>query len=143
MRGDQASGASGATDAAEAPAGEHHHHAQPRTNGSRKALSAALWVIALALVAIAIMAGVRWFLPAPEQQVIVQFSDLSGRVQLEYCPRLPASFEATAYADDLQGGSSVIPVKVSPEVCGDSRFDDGIWIYLHRASVTVASTTRG
>ncbi len=87
------------------------------------------------------MVGVRFFIPAPSQQVLVQFSDLSGRVQLEYCPRLPASFEATAYADDLQGDSSVIPVRVSAEVCGDSRFDDGIWIYLHRASVTVASTT--
>lgn len=138
VRGDKTTlGATGQDTSDEPVISRPHVHAHAR----RGPLAVALWVIALALVAVAVMVGIKLFLPGGTQPVLVQFSDLSGRVQLEYCPSLPASFEGIARTDDLQGGSSVLPVRVSAEVCGDSRFDDGVWIYLHRSSVTVASTT--
>jgi hypothetical protein len=124
-----------ASDAPIAPHSKHPHRAR------RGPATIALWVIALALVATAILIGVKLFLPGGSQTVLVQFSDLSGRVQLEYCPSLPASFEAVAYTDDLVADTGVIPVKVSGDVCGSPQFDDGVWIYLHRSAVTLASTT--
>ncbi len=87
------------------------------------------------------MLGARLFLPGGTQSVLVQFSDLSGRVQLEYCPTLPASFEAVAHTSDLLADTGVIPVRVTSDVCGAPEFDDGLWIYLHRSAVTLASTT--
>ncbi|HYI33553.1 MAG TPA: hypothetical protein VEX88_08845 [Glaciibacter sp.] len=138
MRGDTTTGATTANTGSDAPVpprSQHPHRAR------RRPATIALWVIALALVAIAVMVGVKLFLPGGSQPVLVQFSDLSGRVQLEYCPSLPASFEAIAYTDDLVADTGVIPVKVTGEVCGSTQFDDGIWIYLHRSAVTLASTT--
>lgn len=141
MRGDKKTPEAEAdTPSDAAVAGNPHHHHQHRAPRG-PATIAALWVIALALVAIAIMVGLRLFLPGGSQPVLVQFSDLSGRVQLEYCPSLPASFEAVAYTDDLIADTGVIPVRVTAEVCGEPRFDDGVWIYLHRSAVTLASTT--
>jgi hypothetical protein len=116
-------------------------HSQHPHRARRGPATIALWVIALALVAVAVMVGVKLFLPGGSQPVLVQFSDLSGRVQLEYCPSLPASFEAIAYTDDLLADTGVIPVKVTADVCGAPEFDDGVWIYLHRSAVTLASTT--
>jgi hypothetical protein len=138
VRGDKTTLGATELDVPDAPVPVRPH---THSHARRGPIAVALWVIALALVALAVMVGITLFLPSGSQPVLVQFSDLSGRVQLEYCPSLPASFEAIAHTDDLQGGSSVIPVKVSAEVCGDSRFNDGVWIYLHRSSVTLASTS--
>jgi hypothetical protein len=41
----------------------------------------------------------------------------------------------------LLDDTGVIPVKVTADVCGDPRFDEGVWIYLQRSAVTLASTT--
>jgi hypothetical protein len=97
----------------------------------------------VALVALAILVGLKLFLPGGSQAVWVQFSDLEGRVQLGYCPSLPASFQGIALSDDLQSDSSVLPVKVTGEVCGDNQFDSGVWLYLNRSSITVATTAHG
>ena len=99
-------------------------------------LGSVFGVVGLALAALAVVLTV--LLPVPAQRIMVQFTDLYGRVQLEYCPTLPASFAATASRADLVGSSTILPVKVSGEVCGDSEFTDGVWIYLNRASVTVS-----
>ena len=141
MRGDKTTtGATSAQTASDVPAAPHSQHLHRGKRG--RASTAALWIIALALVAIAIMLGLRLFLPGGTQSVLVQFSDLSGRVQLEYCPTLPASFEAVAYTDDLLADTGIIPVRVTADVCGAPEFDDGLWIYLHRSAVTLASTTQ-
>lgn len=132
-----------ASAAAEHPAASGGAHAGADAARNRRSLNTVLWVIAVALAALAIITGLRLFLPSATQPVWVQFSDLSGRVQLEYCPSLPASFEGIARSEDLRGGSSVIPVKVTADVCGDAQFQDGVWIYLHRSSVTVASRSPG
>ena len=140
MRGDKTTtGATSAQTTLDVPAAPHSQHLHRGKRG--RASTAALWIIALALVAIGIMLGLRLFLPGGTQSVLVQFSDLSGRVQLEYCPTLPASFEAVAYTDDLLADTGVIPVRVTADVCGAPEFDDGLWIYLHRSAVTLASTT--
>lgn len=137
MWGDKRTPGATVHDASDAPAGAH-----ALINRSRPGpLTVAVWVIAVSLAAIAVMLGVRLFLPGGSQPVLVQFSDLSGRVQLEFCPSLPASFEAIVFTDDLHADSAIIPVKVSGAVCGEPQYDDGVWIYLHRASVTLASTS--
>lgn len=92
---------------------------------------------ALAVVAIAV--AIRVFLPLPLQGVLVQFSDLAGRVQIEYCPTLPQSFAGSITAADLHGSSAVVPVKVSGEVCGSNEFPQGLWLYLVRSSVTLGA----
>lgn len=101
---------------------------------------AALFVAAV--LAVAIMIGLTLFPPSASQTVWVQFSELEGRVQLGYCPSLAGTFEGTAFTGDLDGSSDIVPVKVSADECGNARFADGVWLYLHRASVTIASTAR-
>lgn len=99
-------------------------------------LGSVLGVIGLALAALAVVLAV--LLPAPTQRIMVQFTDLAGRVQLEYCPTLPGSFTGTASQADLAGSSTILPVKVDAHTCGDPEFTDGVWIYLNRRSVTVS-----
>jgi len=99
-------------------------------------LGSVFGVVGLGLAALAVVLTV--LLPAPTARIEVQFTDLYGRVQLEYCPSLPGSFAATASLADLEGSATILPVKVSGETCGNPEFTDGIWIYLNRASVTVA-----
>ena len=94
----------------------------------------------VALVSVLTVVGVRVLAPAPQQSVSVQFIDLSGRVQLEYCPSLPGSFTARASATDLRATSAVLPVKVTGQVCGNPAFTHGVWLYLNRSSITVAIT---
>ncbi len=143
MRGDKTTRGATAQADIDEPATTTPSRSLSRSLEPRNALVPALWVIALTLIVVAIMVGVKLFFPGSAQPVLVQFSDLSGRVQLEYCPSLPASFEGTAFSDDLRGEANLIPVKVSGEICGDTRFTEGVWIYLHRGSVTLASETRG
>jgi len=90
-----------------------------------------------ALVAVAVTIGMRLFLPLPLQTVLVQFSDLAGRVQIDYCPTLPQSFAGRTTAADLTGTDNVVAVKVTGEVCGSKEFPKGIWLYLARSSITV------
>lgn len=121
---------SGATDSAAAPA-------HPVTPGrGLTILGSVFGVVGLALAALAVVLTV--LLPAPTARIEVQFTDLYGRVQLEYCPSLPGSFAATASLADLAGSATILPVQVSGETCGNPEFTDGVWIYLNRASVTVA-----
>lgn len=95
-----------------------------------------LGTIGLALAAIAV--ALAAVLPTPTETIAVQFTDLYGRVQLEYCPDLPGSFAGTAAHDDLVGSSTILPVKVTGEVCGNPDYTDGVWIYLNRASITIS-----
>ena len=90
-------------------------------------------------VLIVVAVALRLFVPLPLQEVLVQFSDLDGRVQIEYCPTLPQSFAGSATAEALQGSRSVVPVKISGDVCGSSEFTDGVWLYLARSSITVGT----
>jgi len=90
-------------------------------------------------VLIVVAVALRLFVPLPLQDVLVQFSDLNGRVQIEYCPTLPQSFAGSATAEALQGTRSVVPVKVSGDVCGSSDFPNGVWLYLARSSITVGT----
>jgi hypothetical protein len=99
-------------------------------------LGAVLGAIGLALAAVAVALAV--LLPSPTETIMVQFTDLYGRVQLEYCPTLPASFEATAAHQDLLGSSTILPVKVTAETCGNADYTDGVWIYLNRDAVTIS-----
>lgn len=101
-------------------------------------LGAVFGTVALALVVVFV--GGRLFVPEPEQAVVVQFSDLEGRVQLEYCPSLPSSFEATATAADLAGNEPTIPLSVTASVCGDDSLRDGVVLYLDRSAITIAVT---
>ncbi|WP_104162418.1 hypothetical protein [Cryobacterium sp. N22] len=112
-----------------------HSAAHPPRRGLT-ILGSVFGVVGLALAALAVVLTV--LLPTPTQRIMVQFTDLYGRVQLEYCPSLPASFAATASRADLVGSSTILPVKVTGEVCGDPEFTGGVWIYLNRASVTVS-----
>ena len=112
-----------------------HSAAHPPRRGLT-ILGSVFGVVGLALAALAVVLTV--LLPTPTQRIMVQFTDLYGRVQLEYCPTLPASFAATASRADLVGSSTILPVKVTGEVCGDPEFTGGVWIYLNRASVTVS-----
>lgn len=95
-----------------------------------------LGTVGLALAAIAV--ALAALLPTPTEAIAVQFTDLYGRVQLEYCPDLPGSFAGTASHDDLAGSSRILPVKVTAEVCGNPDYTDGVWIYLNRNSITVS-----
>ncbi|TFD51585.1 hypothetical protein E3T55_07675 [Cryobacterium frigoriphilum] len=94
-------------------------------------------VAGLAVVCVAL--AMRLFLPLPLQTVLVQFSDLAGRVQIEYCPTLPQSFAGSATAAELQGTAAVVAVKVTGEVCGSEEFADGVWLYLTRSSITLGA----
>jgi hypothetical protein len=110
--------------------------------GGIRVLTVLAAIFVAAVLAVAIMVGLTLFLPGSSQAVWVQFSELEGRVQLGYCPSLAGTFEGTALTRDLDGSSDIVPVKVSAEECGNAIFADGVWLYLHRASVTIASTAR-
>ncbi|TFC85583.1 hypothetical protein [Cryobacterium sp. TMT4-31] len=128
-----------ATEAAAQPAAQPAAHPAAHTASPRRGLTilgSVFGVVGLALAALAVVLTV--LLPMPTQRIMVQFTDLYGRVQLEYCPSLPASFAATASRADLAGSSTILPVKVSGDICGDPEFTDGVWIYLNRSSVTVS-----
>ncbi len=84
------------------------------------------------------LGALRIFAPPTERPVSVQFSEISGRVQLEYCPSLPSSFDALAKPTDLAGSSTLLPVWVASGVCGNSSFPRGVWLYLNRSTITVA-----
>lgn len=103
---------------------------------SQTMLGATLGIVGLVLAAIAV--ALATLLPAPTEAIMVQFTDLVGRVQLEYCPTLPGSFPGTASHADLVGSSTILPVKVSAETCGNPDYTDGVWLYLNRDSVTVS-----
>jgi len=90
----------------------------------------------LAVAAIAVLIAV--LIPTRTESIMVQFTDLTGRVQLEYCPGLPGSFSGLAAHTDLTGADTILPVKVSAETCGNPEFTGGVWIYLNRTSITVA-----
>jgi hypothetical protein len=91
------------------------------------------------VLVVAAAIGMRLFVPLPLQSVLIQFSDLNGRVQIEYCPTLPQSFAGSTTASDLRGTASVVPVKVTGEVCGSDEFPSGVWLYLARSSVTIGA----
>jgi hypothetical protein len=91
-----------------------------------------------ALLAVAALGALRILAPPAERPVSVQFTEISGRVQLEYCPGLPSSFEALARPTDLASSSTLLPVWVATRVCGNPSFQHGVWLYLNRASITVA-----
>ena len=91
-----------------------------------------------ALLAVAVLGAVRILAPPAERPVSVQFTEISGRVQLEYCPGLPSSFEALAKSTDMASSSTLLPVWVASRVCGNPSFQQGVWLYLNRASITVA-----
>ena len=113
------------------------HPAPPATPGrGLTILGSVFGVVGLAMAALAVVLTV--LLPAPTTRIEVQFTDLYGRVQLEYCPSLPGSFAATASQADLAGSATILPVKVSGETCGNPEYTDGVWIYLNRVSVTVS-----
>jgi hypothetical protein len=103
---------------------------------ARTMLGALLGTVGLLLAAIAV--ALAALLPAPTESIMVQFTDLVGRVQLEYCPDLPGSFPGTASHADLVGSDTILPVKVSAETCGNPEYTDGVWIYLNRASITIS-----
>jgi len=109
-----------------------------RTRRTRLLGTLAVVAVGAGLVGVLGMVTTRVFVPAPEQTVIVQFSDPTGRVVIEYCPTLPGSFEAQARPAELNGTASVVPVRVTADVCGNPAFDRGVWLYLQRAGVTIA-----
>ena len=92
-----------------------------------------------ALVAVVVALLMRLFLPLPLQTVLIQFSDLAGRVQIEYCPTLPQSFAGSTTAAELHGSGTVVAVKVTGDVCGSAEFVDGVWLYLARSSITIGA----
>ncbi|TFD03596.1 MULTISPECIES: hypothetical protein [unclassified Cryobacterium] len=91
-----------------------------------------------AVMAIAGLGALRILAPPAERPVSVQFSEVTGRVQLEYCPSLPSSFEALAKPTDLASSSTLLPVWVASRVCGNPSFQHGVWLYLNRSTITVA-----
>lgn len=91
-----------------------------------------------AVLAVAGLGALRILAPPAERAVSVQFSDITGRVELEYCPSLPGSFKALVKATDLAGSSTLLPVWVASRVCGNPNFQNGVWLYLNRSTVTVA-----
>ncbi|TFD84798.1 hypothetical protein [Cryobacterium serini] len=91
-----------------------------------------------ALLAVAAVGALRILTPPAERPVSVQFTEITGRVQLEYCPSLPSSFEALATPTDLASSSTLLPVWVASRVCGNPSFQHGVWLYLNRSSITVA-----
>ena len=92
-----------------------------------------------ALVLVAIAITLRLFVPLPLQTVLIQFSDLAGRVQIEYCPTLPQSFAGSTMAAELHGSDAIVPVKVTGDVCGSDEFPNGVWLYLARSSVILGA----
>jgi hypothetical protein len=114
----------------------------PPTEAGRRRIGAGSVLAAvaiLALMAVAVLVGARLFLAGQTQDVWVQFSDVNGRVQLEYCSSLPESFTGSVRNGDLGSTSPLVPVKVGPEVCANPDFPDGVWIHLHRSQVTLAT----
>lgn len=110
-----------------------------RADRSVRSLSAAGAIFAsVALLLIAGLGILRIFAPPAERPVSVQFSEITGRVQLQYCPTLPGSFEALVKPADLASSSTVLPVWVSNKVCGNPNFYNGVWLYLNRATITIA-----
>lgn len=95
-------------------------------------------LLAVALVVIAV--AMRLFLPLPDRSVVVQFSNLAGRVQIEYCPDLPASFAGRIAGADLDKATTTVPVWVSSKTCGNPEFPDGVRLHLERASITIGDT---
>ena len=91
-----------------------------------------------ALLAVAALGALRILVPPAERAVTVQFSEITGRVQLEFCPSLPSSFDALAKPADLAGSSTLLPVWVASRDCGNSSFQNGVWLYLNRSTITVA-----
>ena len=91
-----------------------------------------------ALLAVAALGALRILVPPAERPVSVQFTEITGRVQLEYCPDLPSSFDALAKPTDLASSSTLLPVWVASRVCGNPSFQRGTWLYLNRSSITVA-----
>lgn len=121
---------------AEGPATAGRGGRPPASGRGLTILGATLGLVGLGLAALAVI--IAGLLPAPTQTIMVQFTDLYGRVKLEYCPTLPASFSATASQSDLVGSSTILPVKVSGDTCGNSEYTNGVWIYLNRDAVTIS-----
>jgi hypothetical protein len=119
-----------------APSSESRPTAAAQAGTGLTLVGALLGTLGLGLATVAIALAV--LVPAPTESILVQFTDLYGRVQLEYCPALPASFDGIASADDLVGSSTILPVKVTAETCGNPDYTDGVWIYLNRAAITIA-----
>ncbi|TFC28400.1 hypothetical protein E3O25_07485 [Cryobacterium sp. TMT1-3] len=110
-----------------------------RTIRRIRSLSALGAVFAVAaLLAVAGLGALRVLVPPAERPVSVQFSDITGRVQLEFCPSLPSSFEALAKPADLSASTTLLPVWVASRVCGNPSFQNGVWLYLNRSTITVA-----
>ena len=97
----------------------------------------AVFAIAAGL-AVTGLGALQILVPPAERRVSVQFSDITGRVELEFCPSLPSSFEALAKPADLAASSTLIPVWVASRVCGNPSFQNGVWLYLNRSTITVA-----
>ncbi|KGJ82817.1 hypothetical protein GY21_00245 [Cryobacterium roopkundense] len=112
------------------------------TRGGRARFPAVLTAVAAGLVLVLGVMAVLAVAPKPEQTVLVQFSDPTGRVILEYCPTLPGSFEAEARTADLSGTSRTIPVRVTADTCGNPQFERGIWLYLQRSGITLGVADR-
>ncbi|MBG6213497.1 MAG: hypothetical protein LH475_08110 [Cryobacterium sp.] len=93
---------------------------------------------AAAVLAIAGLGALRVLAPPAERPVSVQFSEITGRVQLEYCPNLPGSFDALVKPTDLASSSTLLPVWVASRVCGNPSFQHGVWLHLNRSTITVA-----
>jgi hypothetical protein len=110
--------------------------------GPMRLLTVLAAIFVATVLAVAVVAGLKLFLPGDAQPVWVQFSDLKGRVQLGYCPGLAGNFEGTAFTQDLDGSSAVVPVKVTADECGNAKFVDGVWLYLHRSSITIGAISR-
>jgi hypothetical protein len=98
--------------------------------GAGLTITAAVTVVGLGVLRIAT--------PPAERPVSVQFSNLDGRVQFEFCPDLPGSFEALVKPAELDRSSTLLPVWVASRVCGNPSFQSGVWLYLDRSSITVA-----
>jgi hypothetical protein len=127
----------GSFPAGSVPAGRGAEPAGTGRGGTGLALvGALLGTLGLGLATVAVALAV--LVPAPTESILVQFTDLYGRVQLEYCPALPASFDGLASRDDLIGSSTILPVKVTAEICGSPDYSDGVWIYLNRDAITIA-----
>jgi hypothetical protein len=123
-------------------AGDAPSAAEPAARGRSRLLPVLATIFVATVLAVAIVLGLKLFLPGQSVPVWVQFSDLNGRVQLGYCPSLAGNFEGTAFTRDLDGSSAVVPVKVSAQECGNAIFADGVWLYLRRSSVTIGSVSR-
>ncbi|MDJ0338801.1 hypothetical protein [Cryobacterium sp. PH31-O1] len=113
--------------------------ASARVIRSIRVLSAFGAVFAVvAVLGVAGLGALRVFAPPADRPVSVQFSEITGRVQLEFCPSLPSAFEALATPADLAGSSTLLPIWVASRVCGNPSFQNGVWLYLNRSTITVA-----